>query len=45
MGVLVSVRGLKKYFVQGGGFLGGEKQIVRAVDGVSFDIARGRRSP
>lgn len=41
MGVLVSVRGLKKYFVQGGGFLGGEKQIVRAVDGVSFDIARG----
>jgi len=39
--VLLSVRGLKKYFVQGGGILGGEKEIVRAVDGVSFDVKRG----
>ncbi len=39
--VLLSVRGLKKYFVQGGGILGGEKEVVKAVDGVSFDVKRG----
>ncbi|MCE4622488.1 MAG: ABC transporter ATP-binding protein [Desulfurococcales archaeon] len=41
MSVLLSVRGLKKYFVQGGGILGGEKEVVKAVDGVSFDMKRG----
>lgn len=41
MSVLLSVRGLKKYFVQGGGILGGAKEIVRAVDGVSFDLKKG----
>ena len=41
MSVLLSVRGLKKYFVQGGGILGGEKEVVKAVDGVSFDVKRG----
>lgn len=39
--VLLSVRGLKKYFVQGGGILGGEMEVVKAVDGVSFDVKRG----
>lgn len=41
MGVLLSVRGLKKYFVQGGGLFAGEREVVKAVDGVSFDVARG----
>ena len=41
MSVLLSVRGLKKYFVQGGGILGGEMEVVKAVDGVSFDVKRG----
>ncbi len=38
--VLLSVRELKKYFKVGGGFLK-KPAIVRAVDGVSFDIRRG----
>ncbi len=38
--VLLSVRELKKYFKVGGGFLK-KPAVVRAVDGVSFDIRRG----
>ncbi len=38
--VLVRVRNLVKHFKQGGGFLGRNPPIVRAVDGVSFDIKR-----
>jgi oligopeptide transport system ATP-binding protein len=38
--VLVSVRDLVKHFKQGGGFLQRNPPIVRAVDGVSFDIER-----
>jgi oligopeptide transport system ATP-binding protein len=39
---LLAVRGLRKtYTTGGGGLLGGERRTVRAVDGVSFDVARG----
>ncbi len=38
---IVRVRGLKKYFPMGGGFLRGKRGTVRAVDGVSFEIAKG----
>ncbi len=38
--VLVRVRNLVKHFKQGGGFLRRNPPIVRAVDGVSFDIER-----
>ncbi len=38
---LLVVEGLKKYFVQGGGFLAGERHVVKAVDGVSFTVDRG----
>jgi len=38
---LLIVENIKKYFIQGGGFLAGEKQIIRAVDGVSFTVNRG----
>lgn len=38
---LLDVRGLKKYFPIRGGWLGGAPRMVRAVDGVSFQIAPG----
>src|SRR5690625_6853890 len=39
---ILQVKDLVKTFEIGGGYLGGEKQIVRAVKGVSFDLIRGR---
>ena len=40
---IVSVRNLKVHYPIGkGGLLGGKKQVVRAVDGVSFDILPGQ---
>ena len=38
---LLQVRDLKMYFKKGSGFLGYEPTYIKAVDGVSFDIARG----
>jgi peptide/nickel transport system ATP-binding protein len=38
---ILVVEGVKKYFVKGGGVLGGPRKIVRAVDGVSFTLRRG----
>ena len=38
--VQVQVRNLVKHFVQAGGFLRRNPRVVRAVDGVSFDIRR-----
>jgi oligopeptide/dipeptide ABC transporter ATP-binding protein len=38
---LLSVRELTKHFPLGGGFLGGAREHVKAVDGVSFDLWRG----
>jgi peptide/nickel transport system ATP-binding protein len=42
---LLAVRGLKQHFELSkpwlGGWLGGQRKILRAVDGVEFDIARG----
>ena len=38
---LLTVTDLRKHFAVGGGFLGSGAQIVRALDGVSFAIARG----
>jgi peptide/nickel transport system ATP-binding protein len=38
---LVEVSDLKKHFVVGGGLLGGARAVVRAVDGVTFQIRRG----
>ena len=38
---LLQVRDLKMYFKKGGGFLGAKPSYIKAVDGVSFDIARG----
>jgi oligopeptide transport system ATP-binding protein len=40
-GTLLEVRNLVKHFPVGGGFLTGSRAVVRAVDGVSFTIARG----
>jgi oligopeptide/dipeptide ABC transporter ATP-binding protein len=40
-GTLLEVRDLKKFFPVGGGFLSRSKGLVRAVDGVSFDVKRG----
>ncbi len=40
--VVLSVRDLVKHFEVGGGLFGGAPGIVRAVDGVSFDIGRGQ---
>ncbi|MEM9450707.1 MAG: oligopeptide/dipeptide ABC transporter ATP-binding protein [Cyanobacteria bacterium P01_E01_bin.6] len=39
---IVSVRNLKVHYPIGGGFLKGKPQVVRAVDGVSFDILPGQ---
>ncbi|MEX0907676.1 MAG: ABC transporter ATP-binding protein [Gemmatimonadota bacterium] len=38
---LLHVRGLKKHFAVRGGFFGRERDSVRAVDGVTFWLARG----
>jgi peptide/nickel transport system ATP-binding protein len=38
---LLSVAGLTKHFPLKGGLLGGSKGVVRAVDGISFDVAEG----
>jgi peptide/nickel transport system ATP-binding protein len=42
MSALLQVRNLVKRFESGGGWLGGRKQIVRAVNDVSFDVAPGQ---
>lgn len=39
---LISVRNLQVHYPVGGGFLHGKPKIVRAVDGVSFDIMPGQ---
>ena len=39
--ILLEVRNLVKHFVVGGGLFGGPRGLVRAVDGVSFEIRRG----
>ena len=39
--VLLQVQNLKKHFPIAGGFFGRTVGAVRAVDGISFDIARG----
>jgi len=38
---LLDVRSLKMHFPVGGGFLGGGKGVIRAVDGIDFSIRRG----
>jgi oligopeptide/dipeptide ABC transporter ATP-binding protein len=38
---LLSVHDLTKHYVRKSGFLGGDKGVVRAVDGVSFDVFPG----
>lgn len=38
---IIEVSNLKKYFTKGGGFLGGKKQILKAVDDISFTIYKG----
>ena len=38
---LLEVKDLKKYFTTKGGFLSGPKRVVKAVDGVSFQIKEG----
>jgi oligopeptide transport system ATP-binding protein len=38
---LLAVRGLEVHFPLAGGFLGGPKAMVRAVDGVDFELAAG----
>jgi oligopeptide/dipeptide ABC transporter ATP-binding protein len=40
--VLLKVENLKKYFPLSGGIFSAQKQFVRAVDGVSFEICRGK---
>lgn len=39
---ILQVKNLVKRFESGGGWLGGEKQIVRAVNDVSFSVQRGQ---
>ncbi|KCB43108.1 ABC transporter ATP-binding protein [Bordetella hinzii] len=39
---ILQVRNLVKRFESGGGWLGGQKQIVRAVNDVSFSVRRGQ---
>jgi oligopeptide/dipeptide ABC transporter ATP-binding protein len=41
LGSLLGVRNLQKTYTSGGGLFGGPRRTVRAVDGVSFDVARG----
>ena len=38
---ILKVEGLKKYFTSHGGVFSGSKKVVKAVDGVSFEVARG----
>ena len=42
MTALLEVKNLVKRFESGGGWLGGKKQVVRAVNDVSFSVARGQ---
>lgn len=39
---LLKVTDLKVHYRTGGGFLGGQRDVVRAVDGVSFAVPRGK---
>ena len=39
--ILLEVEDLKKYFPVSGGLLSSQKEVVRAVDGVSFSISKG----
>ena len=41
---ILKVKGLKVHFPVSGGFLA-KKQIVKAVDGVDFEITEGDRGP
>ena len=41
MTAILAVNDLKKHFPVKGGWFGGPKAVVHAVDGISFDIARG----
>ena len=42
---IISIRNLRKWYQVGGGFLGfGNKIFLKAVDDVSFDIERNKRS-
>ena len=38
---ILKVSGLKKYFLSSGGFTGRNKQVIKAVDGVDFEIYPG----
>lgn len=38
---LLKVNNIRKYFISKGGFLSGEKRVVKAVDGVSFTLQEG----
>ncbi len=40
-GVILEAVGLRKYFVKGGGILGGPRRVIKAVDGVTFTLRRG----
>ena len=38
---LIKVENLKKYFESSSGFISKEKKVIKAVDGVSFQINKG----
>lgn len=38
---ILQVDNLKKYFTEGGGFLGGKRRVIKAVDDVSFSLKVG----
>ncbi len=38
---LLEVNDLKKHFALGGGLFGRDKKVLKAVDGLSFTVARG----